>query len=417
MPSAAALRDVLPTGSERAASGYVVDGAAPQLAQRPRTREDVATLLASAAAAGLGVTPQGGRTALALGRPLDRYEVALDMRGLDRIVAYEPRDLTVTAEAGVALSELQARLAEHGQYLPVDPPPDERVTVGGLLATARPGAWRGHLPTARDLVLGMQVVLPDGTFARSGGRVVKNVSGYDLHRLHTGALGSLGVIIEASFKLAPLPRATRSLAVRCASLEGAAGLAFALRDAVLPARALSVLAPEAAVEAGLPDAAHALVELAGYEAAIEASAKQVASLASDARAGVEEAPPGLWERLRALAGDGGAIRGEVVLRLGVPATALGATIEAARELGATVWGHLAAGSVLVRAPALEARAVGALRDRAEALRGFLVIESGPPGLRSAVDPLGAGERELVRALKQQFDPGGTLNPGRWEAGL
>ena len=412
-PSAAVLHEVLPAGGERATSGYVVDGAAPQLAQRARTREDVAKLLAAAAGAGLAVVPQGGRTALALGRPLDRYDVALDLRGLDRIVAYEPRDLTVTVEAGATLSELQSRLGEHGQHLPVDPPPDDRVTVGGLLATARSGAWRGHLPAARDLVIGMTVALPDGSLVRSGGRVVKNVSGYDLHRLHTGALGTLGVIVEASFKLAPLPAATRSLAVRCEATEGAAELALALRDAALPARALSVLGPEAAAHAGLPEAAHALIELAGHEAAIEGAAATLARIASRSGGRSEAAPPGAWERLRTLAGDGSG----VVLRLGVPATSLGATIAAMRDLGAVAWGHLAAGSVLAEARALETSAVAALRTRVEAERGFLVIESGPPGLRAAVDPLGAGERELVRALKRQFDPGGTLNPGRWEAGL
>ena len=413
VPSAAVLRDVLPASSERAPSGYVVDGAAPQLAQRPRTREEVAKLLASAAAAGLAVVPQGGRTALALGRPLDRYDVALDLRGLDRIVAYEPRDLTATVEAGVTLSELQSRLGEHGQFLPVDPPPDDRVTVGGLLASARSGAWRGHLPAVRDLVIGMTVALPDGSLVRSGGRVVKNVSGYDLHRLHTGALGTLGVIVEASFKLAPLPAATRSLAVRCEDVAGAAELALALRDAVLPARALSVLAPEAAAHTDLPEAAHVLVELAGHEPTIDGAASAIAGIAAGAGGRVAAAPPSAWERLRTLAGDGAG----VVLRMGVPATSLGATIEAARALGAGAWGHLAAGSVLARAAAFESSAVEALRARVEAERGFLVIESGPPGLRVVIDPLGAGERELVRALRRQFDPDGTLNRGRWEAGL
>lgn len=406
---AAQLRDVLPSGSERSPSSYAFDGIEPEHAQRPRTREDAAAVIASVAASGLSVTPQGGRTALALGRPLDRYDVALDMHGLDRIVAYEPRDLTVTVEAGVTLGALQSRLGEDGQYLPIDPPPDERVTVGGLLATARPGAWRGHVPAARDLVIGMQVVLPDGSLVRSGGRVVKNVSGYDLHRLHTGALGTLGVIAEASFKLAPLPPATRSLAARAGHIDAAADLALRMRDAVLPTRALSVLAPEAAALAGLPDAAHVLIELAGYEAAIEAGAREVLRLAS----GAGEAPPEAWVRLRAAAGDSA----RTVLRLGVPATELGATIEAARAAGATSWGHVAAGSVIASASLLEAPAVEGLRTHAEALGGFLVIESGPPELRTAVEPLGAGERELVRALKQQFDPAGALNPGRWEAGL
>ena len=344
--------------------------------------------------------------------------MALDLRGLDGIVDYEPADMTVRVEAGLTLRALRAHLAEHGQYLPADPPPGDDVTIGGLLATARPGAWRGHLPAARDLVIGMEVALADGSLARSGGRVVKNVSGYDLHRLHTGALGTLGVIVEASFKLAPLPPATQSLAARRPSVRDAARLALELRDAALPTRALSVLAPEAAERLGLPADAHVLLELAGYEAVIEASTRRVGEIAADSGGGLGDAPPGAWERLRDLGGapfEAGT--GGVLLRLGVPATRIAATIEAARGLGATAWGHVAAGSVVVRAPALDVTAVRVLRRNVEAAGGFLVVEAGPPALRAVVDPLGAATRDLVGALKRQFDPAGTLSPGRWEPGL
>ena len=407
------LRDALPAEGERPAPGYVIDGAAPHLAQQPRTREEVAKLLASAGEAGLAVVPQGSRTALDLGRPIDRYDIALDMRGLDGIVDYEPADMTVQVGAGMTLRALRAHLAEHGQYLPADPPPGDDVTIGGLLATARPGAWRGHMPAARDLVIGMEVALADGSLVRSGGRVVKNVSGYDLHRLHTGALGTLGVIVEASFKLVPLPPATRSFAVRRASVRDAARLATELRDAVLPARALSVLAPEAATLIGLPEHAHVLLELAGYESAIDAATRRIRDLAEGSDGRLDDAPPGAWERLRALAGspDG------VVLRLGIPATRIAAAIEAARGLRATAWGHVAAGSVVVHAPAIDVTSVRVLRRNVEAEGGFLIVESGPPALRAVVDPLGAGTVALVRSLKQQFDPAGTLSPGRWEPGL
>ncbi|MCY4455617.1 MAG: FAD-binding oxidoreductase [Chloroflexi bacterium] len=407
------LRDVLPAEGERAAPDYAIDGAAPRIAQQPGTREEVARLLASATEAGLAVVPQGNRTALDLGRPIDRYDVALDMRGLDGIVDYEPADMTVQVEAGMTLRALRAHLAEHGQYLPADTPPGDEVTIGGLLATARPGAWRGHVPAARDLVIGMEVALPDGSLVSSGGRVVKNVSGYDLHRLHTGSLGTLGVILGASFKLVPLPPATRSFAVRRASVRDAARLATELRDAALPARALSVLAPEAATALGFAEHAHVLLELAGYESAIDAATRRIRALAEGSGGGVDDAPPGAWERLRALAGspDG------VVLRLGVPATRIAATIEAARGLGATAWGHIASGSVVVHAPAIDVTSVRVLRRNVEAGGGFLIVESGPPAVRAVIDPLGAGAVALVRSLKQQFDPTGTLSPGRWEPGL
>ena len=406
-------RAARPAAGRRAAPDYPIDGAAPQIAQQPRTREELAGLLAAATEGGLAVVPQGSRTALDLGRPIDRYDVALDMRGLDGIVDYEPADMTVQVEAGMTLRALRAHLAEHGQYLPADPPPGDDVTIGGLLATARPGAWRGHMPAARDLVIGMEVALADGSLVRSGGRVVKNVSGYDLHRLHTGALGTLGVIVEASFKLVPLPPATRSFAVRRPSVRDAARLAIELRDAALPTRALSVVAPEAAARLGLPDDAHVLLELAGYESALEAATSRVRDVTERSGGGLDDAPPGAWDLLRDLAGspDG------VVLRLGVPATRIAATIEAARGLRGTAWGHVAAGSVVIHAPAIDVTSVRVLRRNVEAEGGFLVVDSGPPALRAVIDPLGTATRDLVGALKRQFDPTGTLSPGRWEVGL
>jgi glycolate oxidase FAD binding subunit len=213
------IRDAIGSDRERPAADYPVDGIVPGYAFRPETRDEVATILAAATEAGQAVVPQGSRTALRLGRPLVAYDVALDMTGVSAVVAYEPEDLTVTVEAGMTLARLQAVLGECGQYLPVDPPPDDQVTIGGLLATARAGAWRGHLPAARDLILGATVATGEGTLVRSGGRVVKNVSGYDLHRMHTGALGAFGVLVEVSFKLAPLPAGHRGFALQCTHRE------------------------------------------------------------------------------------------------------------------------------------------------------------------------------------------------------
>lgn len=393
-------------------AAYQIDGVTPDRAWRPGSAEEVAELLASAAAEGQVVSPQGGRTALSLGRPLERYDVALDLTSLDSTVAYEPDDLTVTVGAGMSLRALQSMLAEYGQYLPVDPPPDGSVSIGGLLATARPGAWRGQLPAARDLLLGATVATPSGELVTTGGRVVKNVSGYDLHRLHTGALGVFGVIVEASFKLATLPPGTRSLAVPRERIEDASALALELRELALPLRALSVLSPQASAVAGLEEGAHVLIEAMGDEQTLERCAAAIGDVAAGAAI---EPPAGAWDRLRALAG---ADQG-TVLRLGVPASELAATLDAIEEIdgagGAVAWGHLTAGSVIAAGAAIEAADVLALRERAERAGGFLQIEAGPPGLRAQVDPFGEAERVLVRALRRQFDPGRTINRGRWEA--
>jgi glycolate oxidase FAD binding subunit len=274
------IRHVLPADTEREAHDYAIDGVLPLAAFSPDDRHETAALLREASEAGLALAPQGSRTMLALGLPLERYDLALDISGLHRVVEYVPDDLTITVEAGMTLRRLQEELAEHGQYLPVDPPPDDRVTVGGLLASGRPGAWRGHLPAPRDLLLGLTAAQTDGSLARSGGRVVKNVSGYDLHRLHTGALGAFGVIVEASFKVSPLPPAAHTLAVRCRDLPSAGRVAIALRDANLATRALSVIAPRAAAHARLPNEPHVLVEFAGSETAVARSLRDARSLAA-----------------------------------------------------------------------------------------------------------------------------------------
>jgi glycolate oxidase FAD binding subunit len=410
-PGVEALRTLLPPDRIRGIEEYAIDGALPALAVRPANREEAARVIAAADDAGLVVVPLGARTQTGLGRPLARYDVALDTTALTRLVHYEPNDLTITVEAGMTLAELQRTLAANGQYLPADPPPSDAVTIGGLLATARPGAWRHHMPGQRDLVLGITSVQPDGTLTHSGGRVVKNVSGYDLHRMHTGALGAFGVIVEATFKLAPAPTATRTLGVECESLAHAAEVATGLWDLALPLRALTLLTPTAAEAVGLPRSAMVLLEAFGNDAVLARvgeAVRQAAMAARSPRAGA--LPDEAWTKLRALAGD----PGQVVLRLGAPSSKVAEVAQAAAEAGCAVWAHLAAGSILAVAPDLTADTVRTLREAARARGGFLQIESAPSALRREVDPFDLTERTLVAALKREFDPRGTLNRGRWQ---
>jgi glycolate oxidase FAD binding subunit len=420
----AVLRSGLPKDRERDPAGYPVEGRRPAVALAPRDRGEVAAALAAADRAGLAVVPQARRHALAMGAPLARYDVALDLTALDRIVEYEPADLTLTVEAGVTLGGLATRLAEHGQQLPLDPPGGQNVSIGGLLATGRSGAWRGHLPGTRDLLLGVTVALPDGTLARSGGRVVKNVAGYDLHRLHTGALGAFGVIVEAAFKLVPLPERTATVACRCAHLPQAAELASTLRHTPLAARGLALLGPRAARATGLDAAPHVLVGLAGGERALARSLdelRRASRLAHVPHAEqlADEAP---WDLLAELAGpQPGGARDDGVSDGTLPTSSLGALVEEAEAAGFAAWAHVAAGSLLAVIPMGVADAdrtrVAALRARCEAAGGALAIEAGPPDLRAALDPTGGTHAgvalDLARELRRRFDPRGTVNPGRW----
>ena len=204
---------------------FAVDGLLPQLALQPSTADSLAAALALADRAELAVILHGGGSSLHVGRPPERYDLALDTRRLDRLIAYEPDDLTVTLETGMTVARLQALLAQRGQFLPFDVPFPTRATVGGALAAARSGPRRARFGGPRDWLIGCRVALPDGTLIRSGGRVVKNVSGYDLCKLFVGSFGTLGAIVEASFKLRPLPTADATLIFPAPDFDRALALA------------------------------------------------------------------------------------------------------------------------------------------------------------------------------------------------
>jgi glycolate oxidase FAD binding subunit len=209
---------------------YAIGGVEPLSVWRPATREAVAELLRGAARDRLTVVPWGGGVSQARERAPERYDVALDLSALDRVVEYRPEDLTVTAECGVTLATLREALAAHGQDLPLEGARAERATLGGLLAANASGPRRLRFGAPRDRVLGAHFALADGTLARSGGRVVKNVAGYAIHRLLCGSRGGLAVLLEASLKLAPAP------ARRVALVFGVGGRALgdAARWATLP---------------------------------------------------------------------------------------------------------------------------------------------------------------------------------------
>ncbi len=192
-------------------SRYGATGRAPRVALRPATREEVAEAVRAAARDGLTVIPFGGSPESSFLAELPPYDLALDLSALDRVVEYEPEDLTITAECGVTLASLHATLAARGQELPLESPGGGRTTLGGALAANASGPRRLRFGAPRDRVLGAHFVIGDGTPARSGGKVVKNVAGYAIHRLLCGSRGALAILIEASLKLAPRPEQREAL--------------------------------------------------------------------------------------------------------------------------------------------------------------------------------------------------------------
>jgi glycolate oxidase FAD binding subunit len=404
-----AFRALFPTDAlSLDAAAYAVEGLTPRLALRPPTAEAIAATLRLAEARGLAVVPWGGGTQMGLGAPPSRYDLALDLRGLDRIVEYEPADLTVTVEAGIALSTLQQLLGEHGQWLPLDPWLPPEATIGGILATNASGPTRLAHGSARDLLIGIRVATADGELIKSGGRVVKNVAGYDLGKLQIGALGTLGVIVQAAFKVSPLPARVANV-----TIKGDFGALISNYRQIAAAR-LSVKAMVLSREAVGRDW-RLQVRLGGGAAAVERSLRDLESLAGTAPE--VDGPKIDLEATLLLA------NAEVVVRAGVVPSTLPELLQRLAEAGATVYGLPAPGSAVAawrRSSEIDSAGLQELRRQAtDAGKGALVIEKAPPELKRGLDVWGPARPDfwLMRALKDQFDPHHILNPGRYLGGI
>ena len=407
--------DIVGQNHVRRATEYVA-GVAAHWVVEPGSAEEVGQALRLADAAGLAVIPRGGGTKLGWGNPPRCADVVLSLARLDRIVEHAWGDLTVTVEVGCPVAQLQDALAQHGQRLAVDVLWPERATVGGILATNESGALRLRYGGLRDLVIGITLALADGTLAASGGKVVKNVAGYDLPKLATGALGTLGVITQATFRLHALPRSARTLLLSPSGLNEVQRLLLVLQDAQLAHSALQIVLGFD----GSP-AMHLLLE--GTAAGVAGQVDEVRRLA--APMAVVEGSPEVWMARQELWPTMDNAPG-VIAKVSLLPSRLAAFVttveQAARAMGAR-WGAVvqATGLGFLRLNASAADlpvALHQIRLALEADGGSLAILRQPPGaalLEAWGDPGDA--LGLMRSLKQQFDPRGTLNPGRYVGGI
>jgi glycolate oxidase FAD binding subunit len=379
---------------------------APSLVVSPSTQAEVAAVLAVADELGAAVLPRGGGTQTGIGARPERYDIALDLRRIDAVVEHEPADLTITVEAGRRLSDVQRLLGESGQWLPLDPALLDEATIGGILATNASGPARVRYGSPRDLVIGMTVALANGELVKSGGRVVKNVAGYDMAKLHIGAFGTLGVITQASFKVAPLPVANAFIRIS-GSLEALAGLSLKVIDAGLPVLGLTL----SNLDAGSGWALTA--RFAGGSAAVERSRRETNALASDAGLSLEDIDSATWAASSAVSGP---LRVRVTVRSTDLADICGA-IAAARGRVVGMPGVGVAQAAWDASPGVVA--LQDLRRRCESSGGALVFEQASSELKSELDVWGdaRGAFGLMRQLKEQFDPHRVLNPGRFVGGL
>ena len=392
---------------------YAIAGRRPRVALRPAAAGEVAEALRAAGRDGLAVLPWGGGTALALGQPPARYDVALDLTAFNRVVEYEPEDFTVTAECGVTLATLRATLAARGQELPLEGARAEAATLGGVLAANASGPRRLRFGAPHDRILGGYFALADGTLARSGGKVVKNVAGYALHRLLCGSRGGLGVLLEASLKLAPGPAARLALLYGATAAEIADPARWARFPRLEPA-ALTVVGGELArtLHVATPAPAPFLVIL-GFEAE-PAWAERQAAIACEALgepaarlAGADV--PAMWQSLADL-GDLPPPRLTFATAGNTPA-ALAPLLETPQAEGLLF--HAPAGRLhLYLDPRAAQARVDALADR-----GFALIESRGAGEIEPPIARQAGVLALRRRIRAALDPADRFALGaRWEHG-
>lgn len=428
-----------------ALAAYEVDGMWPAAAARPASADEAAEIVRLAAAEKLAVIASGARTKTRIGAPPVRYDLALDLSRLDRVIAYDPEDLTLSVEAGIRLVDLQKVLGEQGQFLPFAVPFAKSCTIGGVLAANASGPLRQFYGSARDFTLGMEFIDGAGTRARSGARVVKNVAGMDLHKLLIGSFGTLGVITTANFKTFPLPRASGTFVISYARLIDALAMRAALAASALTPQVVEMISPEAAplLDPGgrqLPAGRWSLAVAAGGEqSVVERHAAELERLAAETRAGnfaalKESEKAGLWEAIREfpanlLVRNPRAVFWKMSVVPGNFAALIAEADCIAREnsLPAATLVRAAGIVYLALLPAesdpemLErlVRASTQLFARSAAQGARAAIEWCPLELKRRISVWGpAGEDfPLMQRVKRVFDPGNILAPGRFVGGL
>jgi glycolate oxidase FAD binding subunit len=427
---ALAGQDSIITGVEL--SRYAIDGRVPECAVFPRSVEDVVAVVQQAAGAGIPVIPWGGGTAAGVGASPAVAGIVLGLARLARLVEHEPGDLTATVQAGMTMAALQEALRARGQWLSLDPPEPDRATVGGVIAANAWGPRRHLYGTARDVLIGLTVVTAAGEVVRGGAKVVKNVAGYDIPKLFVGSHGTLGVIVEATLKLRPLPDDERLLAVCFARLAEAGAAAQALLASDLVPCVVDLLDGAAAAALRGAAAPTLVVGFDGSREQVEWQAAELGRLLGPLGGGAPAPLDGrIWPRLSSAARDAGTP--VAVMTLSVLPTGVAGTMEEGRRCAEaqgfrSAWSaHAGVGAVIAALysdrEALDPGPVTAVlrqwRAAAHAGAGHATLIRAPVAVKADVavwDEPGVAGR-IMQRIKAQLDPQNILNPGRFVGGI
>jgi glycolate oxidase FAD binding subunit len=438
--------------SETALHEFAVAGRAPMAVLKPRSAEEVAEIVSFAAAEKLALVACGSRSKLELGMPPQRYDVALDMTDFRQIAHYDPGDLTVSADAGIPLKELAKTLAAKSQFLPLAVPCGATSTVGGAIASGIDSTLRQQYGSARDFLIGAEFVDGTGKQCKSGGRVVKNVTGYDLHKLLIGSLGTLGVITRLNFRTFPLPELRSAHLASFTAMQAALNYHASLLKSGLPFSNLELFDPEfskllaeflnktggSVPESLAGDEWHVFASFEGSAAVMERIQRELQERSERARAARgetldAESAQQLNDALReAFDWLRRAASGVALLRIALPQFAEGVAAELLnvvkqsqlrsafllRACDVAYLALLAEGEDAQSNASLE-RGVSELFPRVEAKRGSAVPLHAPQWLKDRTNLWGAkrGDLPLMRRVKRAFDPQNIFAPGRFVGGI
>ncbi len=414
------------------AEAHAIGGRTPHVVAVPGTAEEIAALLRVADEAGAAVVPWGGGTQQTLGYPPRRYDVAISLRRLKSVIEYHPEDMTIAVEAGITLGDLDGVLAARGQMLPLDPPLRDRITVGGMFATNASGPRRHGYGTLRDFCIGLHAAYVDGTLAKAGGMVVKNVTGFDLMKMHLGALGTLGVVPRINLKVLPKPAAERSLVLQFDGPGAAFAAAAALAASQLRPMAIEFSSPTTTASLLSPlDGYLICVRCEGGEATVVRQEKEIRDLgatmgATDIATIIGDAHDRLWMSLADWNATATLTAHTAVLKVTTLPTdllaALTETVEEGRKYGLTIAVRASAGiGVAYMRVTGDASGEGVRRtlDAVQPRWPTLTIYGYDPAHAETLSIWGVEPPTIavMRDLKTAYDPRGTLNPGRFIGGI
>ena len=412
---------------------HTVDGLTPHVVVTPNSVDELARVMSSAYEGGLAVAPWGGGTRMDLGNPISGLDIVVDLTRMNKMVQHDAADLTVTVEAGITLSDLQRTLAAQGQFLAVDAAMPDNATIGGILASGTSGPLKWHYGSPRDLVIGMKVVQADGRVVKSGGQVVKNVSGYDMARLHIGSIGTLGIIAEVSFKLTPMPRQESTILAAFDSVSSCYTAAMSIFNSdVMP---LSLTAFDANANqfgkftsaASDSGSAFLAIRLGGRPRTLARFEKETLKLCDQSSPlSVEQIDSAsmrdLWRKLTDF-GWSENVAPELMARVSVlPSTAVDVASELGEAQGFEVaivsqpgYGNSQVWWFGDGDPAAISTALSNAREAVGKLGGQMIVERCPTEAKANIDVWGdAGDPvKIMRSLKEQYDPKGIINPGRF----